>query len=302
MARLISVIIPSYNYSRYLSQAVKSVLDQTYKDYEVIVVDDGSTDNTKEVLEPFSGLIRYIYQENKGLPSAYNTGIKASNGEFIAFLDSDDLWLPEKLKLQYECIDARPSCGMVICNGYIFNETGVLGTFFPVDIINPVPENLHTSLFLKNIIPGNTPLIRKACFDKIGLHDETLSSAEDLDLWIRLTRYYNVGYVPKLLVKYRRHPAAMSLNVERMCENKIKVIRKNLDLFPDILDREPAVRNRLSDFHFELALVNLKKIRFFAAMIQILNSIKCRPLWLTPLVFFYYSRTWKNFTGLLKKS
>ena len=127
----ISVIIPTYNYANYVRDAVESVLNQSYKEFEIIVVDDGSTDGTKKVLEPLKNRIRYIYQENRGLPSAYNTGIKASKGEYIAFLDSDDLWLPEKLKLQKKYFDDNPAVGMVICNGYLFNDTEIFATFFP---------------------------------------------------------------------------------------------------------------------------------------------------------------------------
>jgi glycosyltransferase involved in cell wall biosynthesis len=295
MDSLISVIIPTYNYAKYLPQAIESVLNQTLKNFEIIVVDDGSTDNTKDVLKPYRSSIRYIYQQNKGLPSAKNTGIKASHGEFIAFLDSDDLWLPEKLELQKRFYNEHPSVGMVICNGFLFDETGIIRTFFPVDSINPIPKDLHTSLFLQNIIPVLTTLTSKNCFDKIGLHDETLTSAEDLDLWIRLTRYFTVGYVPEPLVKYRKHPEAMSMNVERMCENKIRVIKKNLILFPDVLYKKPAVQNRLSDYYFELSLANLKKLRIILAIKHLLGSIKYRPLWLTPLVFLCHSKIWQNF-------
>jgi glycosyltransferase involved in cell wall biosynthesis len=295
MYSLISVIIPTYNYARYLPQAVKSVLSQTYRNFEIIVVDDGSTDNTVEVLQPFKGKIEYIYQRNKGLPSAYNAGIKASKGAFIAFLDSDDLWMPQKLELQKNYFNEHPYLGMVICNGFIFDETGVIGTYFPIETPDPIPEDLHSSLFIRNIIPGNTPLIKRECFDKIGLHDESLKSAEDLDLWIRLTRYFKVGYVPELLVKYRRHAAAMSKNLERMYENKIKVINKNLLLFPDTFDKVPEVRSRLSDFHFGLALEKLKNKEYIPTLNQIVESIKSRPLWLTPLTYFYYTRLKKIF-------
>lgn len=290
MDSLISVVIPTYNYANYVRDAVESVLNQSYKEFEIIVVDDGSTDDTKKVLEPLKKRIRYIYQENKGLPSAYNTGIKSSRGDYVAFLDSDDLWLPKKLELQKKFFDENPSVGMVICNGYLFNETGIISTFFPVGMMNPLPDDLHGDLFLRNVIPGNTPLIRKQCFDRIGLHDESLTSAEDLDLWIRLTRYFTVGYVPQPLVKYRKHGNSMSMNLERMCENKIKVLRKNIALFPDILAKKPEIKKRISDIYFELALSKIKKLKLASSLKQMMNSIRYRPFWLTPLVYIYYTK------------
>ena len=298
MSGLVSVVIPTYNYARYLPEAINSVLRQSVDCYEIIVVDDGSTDDTKEVARLFGQSIRYIYQENQGLASAYNRGIKAARGDFIAFLDSDDLWLPHKLERQLRLFESDPDLGMVICNGFYFDQTGTTGTFFPPEKNDPIPEDLHTQLFLRNIIPGNTPLIRSRCFDRIGLHDESLTASEDLDMWIRFTRHYRVGYVPEPLVKYRRHPEAMSLNTERMCENNIKVINQNLVRFSDGIDKSAAIRKRLSDLHFELAGEKIKNKCWSSALDQLAASIRQRPLWLTPILFLYYRKLRKNMRAI----
>src|SRR5437867_1708261 len=118
----VSIVIPTYNYGRYVVEAVESVLNQSFQDREVIVVDDGSTDDTRERLERFRGRIRYIYQRNKGLPAARNTGIRAARGAYVAFLDSDDLWLPEKLALQVPILDTRQQVGMVYTDAHLFDD------------------------------------------------------------------------------------------------------------------------------------------------------------------------------------
>jgi glycosyltransferase involved in cell wall biosynthesis len=122
----VSVVIPTYNCSSYLKEAVDSVLNQTYRNYEVLVVDDGSSDGTRCTLEPYLDTINYIYQENRGAPAARNTGIRAATGEFIALLDADDVWLPEKLQLQMEYFESHENCSLVYTDMKTFDEHGVI--------------------------------------------------------------------------------------------------------------------------------------------------------------------------------
>ena len=110
---LVSVIIPTYNSSQYIKEAIDSVLAQTYKNFEIIVIDDGSTDNTKEVLAPYLSVIKYIYKNNGGPASARNRGIKEANGEFVAFLDADDVWKPDRLARGVDILDQRPEVGLI---------------------------------------------------------------------------------------------------------------------------------------------------------------------------------------------
>jgi len=121
---LVSIVIPTYNYGNFVSEAVDSALAQTYNNIEVIVVDDGSTDNTKDVLVKYNESIRYIHKENAGLPAARNTGIEQAKGEYIAFLDSDDQWLADKVELQMEIFKSNDQVGLVSCAGYHVNDLG----------------------------------------------------------------------------------------------------------------------------------------------------------------------------------
>lgn len=122
----VSVIIPTYNLARYINETVDSVLGQTYKNYEIIIVDDGSTDNTKEALSEYGGKITYIFQENQGVSAARNKGIKEAKGEYIAFLDADDLWLKDKLELQIGLMNSNPEVAMIFTDGESFNEEGLI--------------------------------------------------------------------------------------------------------------------------------------------------------------------------------
>src|SRR5918996_212462 len=122
MSSKVSVVIPTYNYGRYLPEAVESVLHQTFPDLEVIVVDDGSTDDTRELIGRFGDKVCYIYQRNQGLPAARNTGIRAARGEYVGFLDSDDLWLPGKLALQVPRLDSRQAVGLVYADALFFSD------------------------------------------------------------------------------------------------------------------------------------------------------------------------------------
>ena len=157
--KFVSVIIPSYNSSRYLSQAIESVLAQSYKEFEIIVVDDGSTDNTRKAVEKFKDNVIYLYKSNGGPASARNLGISKSIGEYIAFLDADDYWLPKKLKTQIDFIKKHEEFALIHSNTWVFEESKQLYPRF----INKQPPigNVYKQLFLKNFINNLTVILKR---------------------------------------------------------------------------------------------------------------------------------------------
>ena len=213
----VSVIIPTYNYAHFLPEAIQSVLDQTCRDFALFVVDDGSMDNTREVVARFGPRVNYIYQENKGYSAARNVGIMLSQGEVVAFLDADDLWLPEKLEVQVAYLDSHPEVSVVYSHFLNIDEDG-----------NVLPQSQRTHytgmiferLLLGNFIQMPTVAVRWECLTDLGLFDESLRTTADWELWLRLTRKYRVGYIDQPLAKYRRHGSSMHHNIankERDC-------------------------------------------------------------------------------------
>jgi glycosyltransferase involved in cell wall biosynthesis len=230
---IVSIVIPAYNNAKFLPEAIESVLDQTYKDYEIIVVDDGSTDNTKEVLAPYFDKIKYIQQQNQGAGNARNTGIRHSQGEYIAFLDADDVWLPEKLHIQINYLNNNPRIAMVYSLSYSMSEDGKQikkkgkwGRTLP-------SENLFDVLFLHNIIPTSTVVVRNEVFNTIGLFDESLINSQDRDLWLRIARELNVAGISKLLSKYRHTSGSLRKN-KGAIEFIRRVIEKHYKLSIDL--------------------------------------------------------------------
>lgn len=189
----VSVIIPTYNRAHLIGRAIQSVLDQTYQDFEIIVVDDGSTDNTEEVVTDFNDeRLRYIrLEENSGTSAApRNTGIKVARGKYIAFQDSDDEWLPEKLEKQMRVFEiASPEFG-VIYTGF-WRIAGGKKTYIPSSRITPKEGDIHNILLEGNFIGGPVTLIRKECLERAGMFDEELPQLMDWEMWIRLSKYYH---------------------------------------------------------------------------------------------------------------
>jgi glycosyltransferase involved in cell wall biosynthesis len=189
---MISVIIPTYNYARYLMETLLSVSNQSYANWECIIIDDGSTDNTREVVDNFIKAdvrFKYIYQQNKGVSSARNVGIKASTGDFIQFLDGDDLLQPDKLNNQLNYLIDYSSVDIVYSNFQHFNDGEnpiyIHGEYLQKNKISLCGQNL-IRLFLKgNFIRMNTPLIRKTVISDVGFFNENFISIEDWDFWLR---------------------------------------------------------------------------------------------------------------------
>jgi glycosyltransferase involved in cell wall biosynthesis len=243
----VSVIIPAYNASKFIREAIDSVLNQTYKDYEIIVVDgrDGSTDNTREIVAEYGDAVRYFRQEDRGLSDARNKGILNSKGEYIAFLDSDDLWFENKLALQVEFLDTHRDVGLVFSDSW-FKAYGDVAPrdqrlferrFFQT--AKPHRGDVLCQLFVVNFIPVLTVLVRKECLLKVGLFKKEYDSAEDYDLWLRVSRFFKIDYIDEPLATYRFRGDGLVTKVDRLLSNLI-LIKKN------ILESEPQLLKRFS--------------------------------------------------------
>jgi glycosyltransferase involved in cell wall biosynthesis len=206
-----SIIIPTYNHARFVTRAVESALAQTDPDREVIVVDDGSADNTRAVLEPYKGCIHYLYQENRGLSAARNRGIAAAQGDYFVFLDADDLIPANKLARQMPLLAAGSDFGLVYSGFQSLSEDGarILG-----DVRPKRQGHLLKDLLLRRLaIPTATAVVRRECLERVGVFDESLLAAEDTDMWIRIARAgYAFGYVDELLFQRRVVAGSMSRN------------------------------------------------------------------------------------------
>lgn len=210
---LISVVIPNYNYGRYLGQAIDSALQQTYSHKEIVVIDNGSTDNSVEVLHRYDGLIHWIQQENQGSSGSRNRGICESRGELIAFLDADDVWRPDKLERQVPLFD-NPKVGLVSCGiEYVDSAGKSLGVEF-AEMRGHLLREL--ALMEVTVVPAgtSTAVVRRKCLDKVGLFDRALSYSSDWDMWRRIAGVAEFDAVREPLAQYRRHRGAMSMNLQ----------------------------------------------------------------------------------------
>jgi glycosyltransferase involved in cell wall biosynthesis len=223
MTALVSVVIPAFNRQAYIRQAVESVLAQTYRNLEVIVVDDGSTDGTREIVQSLrstDGRVRYIWQENSERAVARNTGIKNARGDYIAFLDSDDLWLPRKLELQLEVLAAHRSMVMAVSWFEMVDDSGATMQNCETPTVEETARpDFHCLLAQANRIGSPCPLVRREVFDKAGMFtlDSTLICFEDWEMWTRAACFGSVGLVPKILAQHRIH----SGNTEKPVDAKV---------------------------------------------------------------------------------
>jgi glycosyltransferase involved in cell wall biosynthesis len=229
----VSAIVPCYNGAHFLPDALDSALAQTFADYELLVIDDGSTDNTAEVAGDYSarhpGRVRYIHQENKGLAVARNTAIAAARGDLLALLDCDDLWMPERLAEGVRVMDACPEVGLLHADIVCIDADR-----------RPLPPLSRDERFLSGRIFEHiytrrahvscpTVLFRRECVEKVGGFDPELTrlGCEDRDLWLRIARHWPFAYIPRPMAQYRITPGSMSRNREKMMKAKMYVLEKH---------------------------------------------------------------------------
>jgi glycosyltransferase involved in cell wall biosynthesis len=208
----VSVVIPTYNRSELVVQAIESVLAQTYTDFEIIVADDGSTDDTAARIQPYLDRIIYAKQRNRGVAAARNTGIRLAKGEFVCFLDSDDLWEPAKLETQVCFADSHPEYALISTEIQGFNsEQGIRGQSksSSYQIRN---GHVVEHLLYGNWIQTSTVMVCRACLEEVGWFDEDVGQfGEDWLLWMRVASRYPVYFLPEPLVSYRFHPGQLTL-------------------------------------------------------------------------------------------
>ena len=202
----VSVVIPVYNGSDFMREAIDSALNQTYRNIEVIVVNDGSSDNSEEIAKSYGNKIIYFYKENGGVASALNLGIKKMTGEYFSWLSCDDVYFPEKINEQINCIKYNRDVLVVYSNVEYIDENSNPISKTSHEKVHSI-EKLNDGLYpvLKGLANGCSIMISKKCFDSIGMFDETLQTSNDYDMWFRLFRISKIQFIPKVLIKYRLH-------------------------------------------------------------------------------------------------
>jgi teichuronic acid biosynthesis glycosyltransferase TuaG len=238
---LVSVVIPLFNAQDYIAATIESVLKQSYQSIELIVVDDSSTDDSPSVVRGFGSAVRYLHQENAGPAAARNRGIAAANGEYIAFLDADDEWLPNKVETQVNLLEeSGADLGLVHSESLNIVE----GQTKPKRTAKVLPaymspEAAFCRLFSGNFITTSTVMCRRGVFTELGSFDESMAyfSVEDYDMWLRILCQYGAAYVEEPLISYRVHAGGISKNINRSYENERNVLDKWYAESPDCMRR-----------------------------------------------------------------
>ncbi|MDR7666384.1 glycosyltransferase [Methanosarcina sp. Z-7115] len=296
----VSVVIPTYNRAHLISRAIQSVLDQTYQDLEIIVVDDGSIDNTGEIIKSFQDTkLKYIrYNKNKGASAARNTGIKAAKGKYIAFQDSDDEWFPDKLERQMEVFgDAPPEVGVVYSGFYRIEADKKI--YFPSDRFTQKEGNIHNELLKGNFVGTPTVLIKKECFENTKYFDENLPALEDWELWIEISKHYFFKYINKPLLYSYSTANSVNLNQNNMLKAHETILLKHLDDF----NKNKKI---LSDNYFDLGTGLCSNGDFKTGRNYLIKSIKVYHLNLktmsTLLLLLFGQSIYFKFRDLSRKT
>lgn len=251
----VSVIVPTYNNAQYICQAIESILNQTYRNFEIIVVDDGSTDNTAKILAPYKSKIRYFYQHNQGPAVARSTGILNAKGQYLSFLDADDYWKPQNLEIKEKILQRDPSLGAVFSNFFLFSNDAIISnnaidrhypifrrekitiaqlfshkelasTKDPNTFFTVYKGTIFEPLLFGNFINLCSILIRKDSQESVGLFRSDLRTQQDYEYWLRFSRQHKMAYVDLPLVAYRRHSTQLTAhkNIVKILRNVIQIL------------------------------------------------------------------------------
>lgn len=273
----VSVVIPTCQGGARIADALARLNRQTFTDFEVIVVNDGSTDGTSAVVDQLSradSRIRLIEQDNQGIAAARNTGIAAARGDFVAFLDDDDLWNPRKLELQLARFDATPDVSVITCYSALVDSSGrLLGWRW-----GGIDEgDLYRTMLEWDVVSGGSvALVTRSALEESGGFDASIPHRADWDLWIRLSRSHRFASVPRMLVGYTRREGSASRNYERMIADGTRVLRKARMEDIDISDAD--FEAYLARDLFAIACLGLVDDQPSAAWRYLLRAMQAAPV------------------------
>ena len=277
MAPAVSVILPTYNRASLLVEAIASVRSQTWEDWELLVIDDGSTDGTREVVRIGDPRIRWFRQDRGGPSRARNRGLREARGKFFAFLDSDDLWMPEKLQLQLEVFRKEPRVGAVCCD--MLESDGKEdrpASFF--QRIGFTGELTAEKMFFHNSVAIQTLVARRSAIERAGRFDTDLWGTEDYEFAYRLLREAPVRTMFRSLVRRRLQPERVSRDRLEMARGTILTLERALGWFPEMRRRlQPQMGRRFARLHLDLAYGHLLKEDFPRGRAALLESLRWSP-------------------------
>jgi glycosyltransferase involved in cell wall biosynthesis len=255
---LVSVVIPVYNGAEYLRTALESALEQSYEPLEIIVVDDGSTDQSPQIIDSYEGRVLAFRQANCGVARARNVGIRAARGDWVAFLDQDDWWLPEKIRKQVDLAQTDPEIGLVHTDVEHFDaDSDCYVKRFNPNRSDLLIDRCYERLLLGNAIFNCTAMVRKTVLDHVGGFNEDMpgNTVQDYDLWLRVAKLSNLAYVPEKLATYRLHSAQGMWRVQNYLAAEVKVLERFVGDFQRVASKE--MKNRLVKLLDELGVAYL---------------------------------------------
>lgn len=281
----VSVIIPVYNGERYFARTIESVLAQTHPATEIVVVDDGSRDASQTVIADYlrHANVRLVTQQNAGVAAARNTGIRDAAGEYIALVDQDDLWLPDKLARQVEYLDAHPEIALVHSNIYFIDEAGERIPNPEWAWVAPSSGRVLPQLVQQNSICTCTVLMRKSALEQAGLFRQELAPADDWDLWLRIAARHPIGFVDAVTACYRVHPENESRNLLKMQEAEIRVVETFMREYPGAVGAA-ITRAKLFSLYSEAARLLERFGRHAEARGYWLRALRAHPAAWEPYV------------------
>lgn len=255
----VSVIIPVYNGERFLSEAIESVINQTYPNWEIIAINDGSTDRSMEILKHYksklSSLIHVINQENLGPSVARNSGIKKAKGEYIAFLDYDDLWLSEKLEKQVKFLESNNEISLIYCDCYIIDNNSNIEKDTYSEKTKFIKGKIFKKLLSNNFIPTSTVLLRKKVLDDVGLFNLEYKISQDYDLWLRISDKYLIDFLKQPLAKYRFHSESISKDVKLMTNEDFQILKYWLNKKPELkMELKDQIKSKIAHLYYQTVL------------------------------------------------
>jgi glycosyltransferase involved in cell wall biosynthesis len=248
----VSIVIPAYNHAKFLKGTIESALAQTWHDYEIVVVDDGSKDDTPAVAAQFGDAIRYIRQANQGMAACRNTALQNATGDIVSFLDDDDLWLPDYLSTVMARFQADADLAAVHTGYQLTSDEE--GKDFPNQSIRTVPAaKLYDTLIEGGFFPPSSVSVRRAILDQVGFFSPNLQGYADWELWLRICREHKFIGVPQVLIKYRIHAGGLSSNVKHMTEDRLRAIDMHFGSPEGDPTTWPAAKRRAYAFAYRTA-------------------------------------------------